>query len=241
MDVLKTLSSIPGLAVLIGLIVAAALLVMLVNWRLLILALGVQYLLVGLMLTRVVPLELAAVKALVGVMICPVLFITARRVRWGQIDQHHDEAEADQQPDEPSTPDRPTAKPAVRRSIIGWLISPGFPLRLMAALLTAVLAVSLALRNPLSVTNDVILSRDITIGTFGLLLLGLLNILLNENPLKVGVGLLSLLAGFEMFYTSVEPTLTIVGLLGLTNLIIGLAIAYLTTAWATHPPREAQR
>ena len=43
-----------------------------------------------------------------------------------------------------------------------------------------------------------------------------------------------------MFYTSVEPTLTIVGLLGLTNLIIGLAISYLTTAWATHPPREAQ-
>ena len=239
MDVLKTLSSIPGLAVLIGLIVAAALLVMLVNWRLLILALGVQYLLVGLMLTRVVPLELAAVKALVGVMICPVLFITARRVRWGQIDQH-DGAEADQHLDDPSTPERPAAKPAVRRSIIGWLISPGFPLRLMAALLTAVLAVSLALRNPLSVTNDVILSRDITIGTFGLLLLGLLNILLNENPLKVGVGLLSLLAGFEMFYTSVEPTLTIVGLLGLTNLIIGLAISYLTTAWATHPPREAQ-
>ncbi|MBP7689864.1 MAG: hypothetical protein KA765_18245 [Thermoflexales bacterium] len=238
MDVLKTLSSIPGLAVLIGLIVAAALLVMLVNWRLLILALGVQYLLVGLMLTRVVPLELAAVKALVGVMICPVLFITARRVRWGQIDQH-DEAEADH-PNDPAETERPAAKPAVRRSIIGWLISPGFPLRLMAALLTAVLAVSLALRNPLSVTNDVILSRDITIGTFGLLLLGLLNILLNENPLKVGVGLLSLLAGFEMFYTSVEPTLTIVGLLGLTNLIIGLAIAYLTTAWATHPPREAQ-
>ena len=239
MDVLKTLSSIPGLAVLIGLIVAAALLVVLVNWRLLILALGVQYLLIGLMLTRVVPLELAAVKALVGVMICPVLFITARRVRWGQID-HPEEVEADQLPSEPATPDRPAAKPAVRRSIIGWLISPGFPLRLMAALLTAVLAVSLALRNPLSVTGDALVSRDITIGTFGLLLLGLLNILLNENPLKVGVGLLSLLAGFEMFYTSVEPTLTIVGLLGLTNLIIGLAIAYLTTAWAPHPPREAQ-
>ncbi len=239
MDVLKTLSSIPGLAVLIGLVVAAALLVVLVNWRLLILALGVQYLLVGLMLTRVVPLELAAVKALVGVMICPVLFITARRVRWGQIEQP-DEAEADQLASDPLAPDQPAPKPAARRSLIGLLISPGLPLRLMAALLTAVLAVSLARRTPLSVTGDALVSRDITIGTFGLLLLGLLNILLNENPLKVGIGLLSLLAGFEMFYTSVEPTLTIVGLLGLTNLIIGLAISYLTTAWATHPPREAQ-
>jgi hypothetical protein len=239
MDILKTLSSIPGLAVLIGLIVAAALLVVLINWRLLILALGVQYLLVGLMLTRVVPLELAAVKALVGVMICPVLFITARRVRWGQIDQSG-EAEADQPPGDALATDQPAAKPAARRSPFGWLISPGFPLRLMAALLTAVLAVSLALRNPLSVTGDALVSRDITIGTFGLLLLGLLNILLNENPLKVGVGLLSVLAGFEMFYTSVEPTLTIVGLLGMTNLIIGLAISYLTTAWATHPPREVQ-
>lgn len=234
MDVLKTLASIPGLTVMIGLMVAAALLVILVNWRLLILALGVQYLLVGLMLTRVVPLELAAVKALVGVMICPVLFITARRVRWGQIDQAG--PEADQPPiDQPA----PRSAPAARRSLIGWLISPGLPLRLLAALLTTVLAVSLALRNPLAVTGDALVSRDVTIGTFGLLLLGLLNILLNENPLKVGVGLLSLLAGFELFYTTVEPTLTIVGLLGLTNLIIGLAIAYLTTAWATHPPREA--
>jgi len=38
----------------------------------------------------------------------------------------------------------------------------------------------------------------------------------------------------------IDPTLTIVGLLGLTNLIIALAISYLTTAWAAHPPREAQ-
>lgn len=222
-DVLKTLSSIPGAAVLIGLLIAAGMLVVLVNWRLLIFALGAHYLLIGLMLTRVVPIELAAVKALVGIMICPVLFITARRVRWGQIDE-----------------DETDHEPPRRRSIIGWFISPGLPLRLLAASLTAVLAVSLALRNPLSIVGDPILSRDLTVATFGLLLLGLLNIVLNENPLKVGLGLLSLLAGFEMFYTVVDPTLTIVGLLGLTNLIIALAISYLTTAWATHPPHEVQ-
>src|SRR5512147_1917190 len=152
-DVLKTLSSIPGTAVLIGLLVAVGLLVVLVNWRLLIFALGAHYLLIGLMLTRAVPIELAAVKALVGVMICPVLFITARRVRWGQVDD-----------------DEVDGEPPRRRSIIGWLISPGLPLRLLAASLTAVLAVSLALRNPLAIVGDPLLSRDLTVATFGLIL-----------------------------------------------------------------------
>jgi hypothetical protein len=216
-DILKTLSTVPATAVMIGLLIAAGLVVILVNWRLLILALGVQYLLLGLMLTRAVPLELAAVKALVGIIICPVLYITARRVKWGHLDE-----------DEETEEEKP-------RSRLSWLISPGLPMRLIVTLLGVVLSLSLALRNPLPIAGDQITSRDLTIGIFSLLLLGLLNAALNENPLKTGLGVLTMLAGFELFYTVIEPTLTIVGLLGLTNLIIALAISYLTTAWATHP------
>jgi hypothetical protein len=51
-DFLKTLSSVPGIVVLIALLITAALLVMLTNWRLLIFALGAQYLLTGLLLSR---------------------------------------------------------------------------------------------------------------------------------------------------------------------------------------------
>jgi len=216
-DILKTLSAVPATAAMIGLLIAAGLVVILVNWRLLILALGVQYLLLGLMLTRAVPLELAAVKALVGIIICPVLYITARRVKWGRLDE-----------DEETEEDKPHSR-------LGWLISPGLPMRLIVTLLGVVLSLSLALRNPLPIAGDPITSRDLTIGIFSLLLLGLLNAALNENPLKTGLGVLTMLAGFELFYTVIEPTLTIVGLLGLTNLIIALAISYLTTAWATHP------
>lgn len=222
-DILKTLSSIPGTAVLIGLLIAAALLVVLVNWRLLIFVQGAEYVLIGLMLTRVVPLELAAVKALVGVMICPVLYITARRVHWGQR-QLEDEEEAEE------------IKP--RRS--RWLISPGLPVRTIVAVLALAMSVGLAQRNPLPITNDQILSRDFTIGTFSVILLGLLNAALAENPLKVGLGLLSILAGFELLYTAIEPTLTIVGFLGLTNLILALAIAYLTTASVTRNSEESK-
>jgi hypothetical protein len=217
-DIAKTIAALPGTAVLFGLLIVAALLVILVNWRLLIVALALQYVLVGLMLTRVVPIELAAVKALVGIMICPVLFITARRVQWGRPEKETDE----------------DGVVAQRLQHHWWqILSAGWPVRVIVAVLALAISTSLAARSPLSIVTDVSLSRDLTTGAFSVMLLGLINAALAENPLKVGIGLLSILAGFELFYTAVEPTLTIVGLLGLTNLFLALAIAYLITAWAS--------
>jgi hypothetical protein len=216
-DIVKTIAALPGTAVLVALLIAAGLLVVLTNWRLLIFALGAQYILIGLMLTRVVPIELAAVKALVGVMICPVLYITARRMHWGQAEEERDTEEEVIRPN--------------RRW--WWIMGAGLPVRVIVTALALAMSISLASRNPLPITADQTLSRDFTIGAFSVMLLGLINEALAENPLKVGLGLLSFLAGFELFFTAVEPTLTIVGLLGLTNLILALAISYLTTAWAS--------
>jgi hypothetical protein len=216
-DIVKTIAALPGTAVLVALLIAAGLLVVLTNWRLLIFALGAQYILIGLMLTRVVPIELAAVKALVGVMICPVLYITARRMHWGQAEEERDTEEE-------------VIRPKRRW---WWIMGAGLSVRVIVTALALAMSISLASRNPLPITADQTLSRDFTIGAFSVMLLGLINEALAENPLKVGLGLLSFLAGFELFFTAVEPTLTIVGLLGLTNLILALAISYLTTAWAS--------
>ncbi|NTU62735.1 MAG: hypothetical protein HGB05_04870 [Chloroflexi bacterium] len=215
-DIAKTIAALPGTAVLIGLLIAAALLVVLLNWRLLIVALGAQYVFIGLMLTRVVPIELAAVKALVGIMICPVLYITARRVHWGHPEEESDEGASE----------RPQRR--------WWhFLGAGWPVRVIVSVLALAISIGLASRSPLPIVADQTLSRDLTTGAFSVMLLGLINAALAENPLKVGLGLLSIMAGFELFYTTVEPTLTIVGLLGLTNLFLALAIAYLTTAWAS--------
>ena len=216
-DIVKTIAALPATAVLVALLIAAGLLVVLTNWRLLIFALGAQYILIGLMLTRVVPIELAAVKALVGVMICPVLYITARRMHWGQAEAERDTEEE-------------VIRPKRRW---WWIMGAGLPVRVIVTALALAMSISLASRNPLPITADQTLSRDLTIGAFSVMLLGLINEALAENPLKVGLGLLSFLAGFELFFTAVEPTLTIVGLLGLTNLILALAISYLTTAWTS--------
>lgn len=225
-DFLAALSGLPSTTILLALIVVSGLLVILADWRLLNLLLGAQYLLIGIFLIvnniEGFPAELAIVKALVGVMIVPVLYISARRARWGKPpDENGDE----------SAPD-------VRR--LDFLRAPGLVLRSIVALLGAAVALSLALRNPIEFAASQAVSRDITIATFTLIGQGLLNIALHENPLKTGLGLLTVTAGFELFFVLVEPSLLVIALLGVANLVIALALSYLVTAWAARP-REALR
>lgn len=220
-DLLAALSGLPATTVLVALIAAASLLVILEDWRILNLLLGAEYLLVGMLLivSRIdgLPAELAIVKALVGVMIVPVLYISSRRARWGKAgDELEDESE-------------------VARPRFAWMRTPGLALRAIVALLGAAVTLSLALRSPIASITPSSAARDVTIATLALIGQGLLNLALNENPLKVGLGLLTVMAGFELFYTPVEPTLLVVGFLGFVNLLIALALSYLIAAWAARP------
>ena len=249
MDILSVLSGLPSTTVVITLAVTASLLVILADWRLLNLLLGIEYLLIGALLTvsRIdgFPAELAIVKALVGVMIVPVLYISARRARWGRPADEADDEEGDRPKarwawppsGDPSTPLRASLRPRAPGLSTGLLagLRTGLALRTIVALLGAAVALSLALRSPVSFITPQAAARDITIATFVLIGQGLLNLALNENPLKVGLGLLTVTAGFELFYTPLEPTLLVVALLGLVNLLIALALSYLVAAWAARP------
>jgi len=226
-DLLAALPGLPSTTVLTAILASASLLVVLADWRLLNIILGAQYLLIGvfLIVSRIegFPIELAIVKALVGVMIVPVLYISSRRARWGR--------NPDDEEEEASALD-------ARR--LGWLRAPGLVLRSIVALLGVAVALSLALRSPIQFASSQTASRDITIATFGLIGQGLLNIMLNDNPLKTGLGLLTVTAGFEMFFVIVEPTLLVIALLGLVNLAVALALSYLITVWAERPRETAQ-
>ena len=46
--------------------------------------------------------------------------------------------------------------------------------------------------------------------------------------MKVGVGLLTGLTGFSLLYTTIENSLLLTGMWGSVNLLIALAIGYLT-------------
>jgi hypothetical protein len=78
-------------------------------------------------------------------------------------------------------------------------------------------------------------SEAITLAAYSMAALGILAMGLTDEPLKAGLGLLTYLAAFELYYTVLEPSLILVGFLGLTNFLIALAIAYLTVARAAVP------
>ena len=205
-EILARLAVVPTTTALLGLAVTASLLIALTDWRASVLALVAQYVLAGLLLTRVIRPEIATIKTLIGAMICLVLYVTARRVGWGRLLLEEGE--------EPPS---------------WWLLAlmMGVPFRILAALMALALAFSAALRMPLPNVP-----LEVTVGGFTLGMVGLFAIALAREPLKGGIGLLTAMTGFEMFYSSVEQSLVVVGFLGLVNLGIALGISYLTTSQA---------
>ena len=99
----------------------------------------------------------------------------------------------------------------------------GVGFRLFTALLFILLATTLSQTFPLR--N---LEPSVTTAIYWLILAGLAVLTLTENPIKVGLGLLTVLTGFGILYATLETSLLLTGLWGTVNLLIALAIGYLT-------------
>jgi hypothetical protein len=210
-QILNQLQFITQETALLGLFLTAGIILVGRDWRLLILALLSQYILVGLLLSRLVRPDIAVLKIMIGAFICPILFLSARQISVTP----------------PLTPLLKNNKHYFGPS------STGFVFRLLTALLMMLVAVTLSQAFALPG-----LSPNITIGVYWLVLAGLVVLILTEDPMKVGHGLLTILVGFDLFYTTLESSLLITGLWGAINLLIALAISYLIVAEGASPEEE---
>jgi hypothetical protein len=99
--------------------------------------------------------------------------------------------------------------------------------RLLAALMVAVAVISvipaMSLLFP-RVSLFTLIGGSILIG------MGLLHLGLTAQPLRISIGLLTILGGFEIIYASVETSILVAGLLAGVNIGIGLVGAYMITA-----------
>jgi hypothetical protein len=75
-----------------------------------------------------------------------------------------------------------------------------------------------------------VVSSDRNGAIIGLVAFGLIGMSLTTEPLKAGLGLLTFMTGFELFYSSLEQSVAMLVMLAASNLILALAISYLVQA-----------
>ncbi len=204
-DLLQQLNWLPLEAGVLILFITGGVLTLIRDWRVSTGALALQYLAVGFVLSQLIRPEIAFAKVLVGLFVSLMLYLSARQSGWRR---------------------QPGGLRALfgQRSVAGEAFPPGRAFRLMALLLAAVAAISMSQTYPLS--N---LPAAASMAVYWLVMIGLLILILSENPLKAGQGLLTALTGFELFFATIESSLLMTGLLGIVNLLLAMTTGYLST------------
>jgi len=84
--------------------------------------------------------------------------------------------------------------------------------------------------------HDMMADAGLAVSAGGLLLIGmgLLHLGVTDRILQVTIGLMTVLAGFEILYTAVESSTLVAALLAIVNLGLGLAGSYLLIASNAH-------
>jgi hypothetical protein len=216
---------------LLGLFITAGIILVARDWRTLILALLAQYILAGLILSRLVRPDIAALKVMIGAFICPILFLSARQVST-RISLFSPFTEKG----------RGFGHWWQNFSLTSFLVgrdrrrapaATGFTFRILAVVLMIIVTTTLSSTFALP---D--LSLNVTTAVYWLVLAGLVTLILTEDPMRVGHGLFTVLTGFDLYYTPLEKSLLMTGLWGAVNLLIALAIGYLTIAKGARPEEE---
>jgi hypothetical protein len=202
-DILAFVAAWPAV---IGVILASIIIFLTSDWRLSLTALLVQYGLVGLFLTRSIPGEVVVVKILAGMLAVFILYLTARRIQ----------EERRAQPAQEGGSREPGFSAAWRGGPLG------FPLRLLAVVLIALALIQLfgRYRFPLVPAHAAFLA--LWMGG-----MGMLGLATSSEPMRVAPAILTILAGFDLVYGGVEPSLAIVGFWSAVTLLAALALSYL--------------
>jgi hypothetical protein len=211
-DLLVQLSNLSAWPMFVGLLFASAVIIVARDWRFWLWALLVQYVLMSVLHLRMLTPELALLKLIVGVLICPMLYWAARWVEGERL--HRADIERQKIAEKGGEVPLPPLPWPVR--------STSWAFRLLTVLLLGIVLYSVSQLLPLPFVD-----ADIATVCIWLWLVGLLILVLTSEPLPGGIGLLTLVSGFELFFDAMSPGLVGMGVFAAIDLLMGLAISYL--------------
>ena len=185
------------------------------SWRVSLATLAVQYLGIFILVSSVLPFELALAKLVTGWMAAAVLGMSiSGLVRQGEFLPDGSNPLADRSPE---TSDASGGSP-------GWQSFSGRAFRLLTGLLAAMVGFTIAPQLTEWVPG---LSSEQAWGSVILLGVGLLQLGFTVQPFRTILGLLTFLAGFEVVYAAAEQSALVTGFLAVVTLGLSLAGAYL--------------
>lgn len=154
--------------------------------------LALQYAAVAWLTGLSLPLEVAAVKLVAGMIACGILAVTE------------------------SLRDGSEPRPYGRE------LGTGF--RFFASILVLVAALGLGQSNWMGVPD---ISREAILGSTVLMAMGFLQLGLFGSAFRVGIGLMTVLSGFEVVYSLIEPSLAVLALIASVHIGLAMVVSYL--------------
>ncbi|HIC89580.1 MAG TPA: hypothetical protein EYP04_09295 [Anaerolineae bacterium] len=208
-DVLLQASPVTTLIALVVILVTAALVAALQDWRLILLSLAFQYAATTLFVARVLPATWALLRVVSGGLVCIMWFLAALQARSWRTSA--DRRRSLRFP-------KPAAETNFRLLVVG-----------LAALMIAVSG----WRIPLPETPG-----DIALACTWLGAMGFLALALTQHPLRWGAGMLMWLTSFRLFLPALEHSPLVEGTLGALELLLGLVWAYLILVYSPLPASD---
>lgn len=212
----NVLASLTADQVILGLLVASGLMVVVEERRISLSALLVQYLLLGVLVAPELYRPIVMVRIGLGVAVCLVLYITAWHVE--RVLHGHRAAAADL----PQVWPGPLG-PAARAVSVGGM---GALFRFMVLVLAVLVAYGLWRAYPLE-----FVPAAVNLTSYVLVTTGLLVALTSADPLRMGLGVLTFINGFEGTYLFLESSLLMIALLSVVDIAVALGIVACAEMW----------
>lgn len=203
-----------------------------------------QYILLSLLLAGRVYQPVAALKGAIGAPITAILYISATRVERrlrklrasvrensdeGTIGWRHTLSERLRGTRGKPAPARSDTTLPVQMAPRSYFSGMNSSFRVLVVALGAAGAYGLWQAYPIA-----LLSPEINLASYWLMATGLLLASTSHDPLRIGVGLLTLLNGFETAYYTLNTSLMLVGLMGTAEILIALAASSAAERWCVN-------
>ncbi|VAW34188.1 hypothetical protein MNBD_CHLOROFLEXI01-3799 [hydrothermal vent metagenome] len=214
-DWLERLDGLRGFTAAYAVLLTAVLIIIIWDWRIALFALATQYFFAGLLFVDLLDPQLAVVKLLAGWFACLILYVTARQVNGGGKPQDVTENELS------------NVTPEKTYKVGPFTIPASLPLRLLVVLGMLWLISILFQRPDFSLPAIAATMSYLSLAILALVGLGILGLAITSEPLKAGMAVLMFLTGFELFFSALDQSATMLIVLAAATLLLALVVAYL--------------